>query len=210
MNGLTKKRIGDLTIFEDIESNIVKGTFRGIAITVKKIKNTNEEAIKLLKKLTNCHHPNVQRVFKFEVDRDSHYLALELCSTNLTDFIRNSKENAKKTKIIPILNDITKGLKYLHDSGILHKNLNPKNILVVDKKSAKLCNVGIESNNLEKVNKNIYETFHTNLDLFYRFIYRLKYTQTQIVNIQENLTFFHLDASSTWPSLIILILLMLH
>lgn len=190
MNFLIKKKTADITIFEDNDLSIVTGTFHGIEVTKKTFKNLNTETINFLQQLNKCIHPNIQRIFKYEVDRDLHYLTLELFSTNLINFITNSKRNVKKVKIVPILNEITKGLQYLHEHGILHKNLNPENVFVDAKKSAKLCNIGINEINEEKVNKKMNKkVFKFNLDLHFRFICRLKYTR--IVNIPRKLISFH-------------------
>lgn len=138
------------------EQPIVVGKFRGKQISLKTFKNVDTKTKNLLQQLSELHHPNIQRAFKYEVNVDVHYLTLEICQSNLSDFIKSNKKILKKTQIILLLNGATKGLQFLHENEILHKNLHPKNIMVdVKGKFVKICNIGFETDKQEKV-RNIF------------------------------------------------------
>jgi serine/threonine-protein kinase/endoribonuclease IRE1 len=78
-------------------------------------------------------HPNVIRYF-FSMTRDSFlYIALELCPCSLADLIETpNKHPAIIGSFEPkrALQQITQGLRHLHNLKIVHRDIKPQNILV--------------------------------------------------------------------------------
>ena len=75
-------------------------------------------------------HPNVCRYFGME--KDPFYgdtlLVMELCLGTLADYVVGKFSVARQPK--GLLEDATQGLDHLHRKGIVHRDINPHNILI--------------------------------------------------------------------------------
>jgi serine/threonine protein kinase len=85
-----------------------------------------EREIKLLREL---NHSNVVRYFATKSFDDEHYIAMEKSYCNLGQFMLDNTENTDI--LIRLLRDSCLGLQCLHDHGIVHRDINPSNILVM-------------------------------------------------------------------------------
>lgn len=126
----------------------LKGSF-GVrkTVAVSKLSSKEAETSQLLEILPNLPcHSNVVAFFHAEpaLDENFHNLALEMCSSSLEDYKNEGKPFPIATS--ELLLQITTGLKFLHDSNIVHQNMKPTNILFIEKPKspvlAKLCNFG--------------------------------------------------------------------
>ena len=76
--------------------------------------------------LLNLRHPNVTYVYDAFVFRDTFYLIIERCATNLAAW-----PHVHGDVWIPYLaRDILQGLDFIHGRGYVHKDLHPGNVLV--------------------------------------------------------------------------------
>ena len=76
------------------------------------------------------------------------YLALEKCIGTLADIVSDSlKKRKKHPKLrknpdkLKLLQDATKGLGYLHNLNIVHRDIKPMNILIDNKFNAKIADM---------------------------------------------------------------------
>lgn len=144
------KVINNIIYEEDENGHIVKGSFRNIKVKVKRYPKTATIGNEVFKEILESFHPNIQRMFSYESDPTHHYIALELCTLNLKDYLEKSKR--KKPKVIPMLEGATKGLFYLHSKNIVHKCLAPSKIYVDPANaSAKLSIIWIEGDKFFQV-----------------------------------------------------------
>jgi serine/threonine-protein kinase len=76
--------------------------------------------------LLHLRHPNVTYVYDAFVYRDTFYLVIERCATNLAEW-----PHVHGDVWIPYLaRDILQGLDFIHGRGYVHKDLHPGNVLV--------------------------------------------------------------------------------
>jgi serine/threonine protein kinase len=91
-------------------------------IEVKAVKN---EA----KLLASLRHPNVVQFVGYAVKENEHYIITELMSKDLRMYL---KENFPLS--LPLALDImlqtANGMKYLHESGVMHRDLKADNVLI--------------------------------------------------------------------------------
>lgn len=88
-------------------------------------------------------HPNIVRVVDFGVSDEGPYLAEEfLQGRNLNERI-DSPESLSSSGRIEILLQIAQGLAYAHGVGVLHRDVTPSNVLVLDDGRVKLIDFGL-------------------------------------------------------------------
>src|SRR5437764_1259781 len=92
------------------------------------------------KKIASLHHPNIVQVRDFQVSRPPEsestiaYLVTDpLEGSPLSDYIR-ATSGAKKFPpwdvIVQLFTSISKAIDYAHQQGVIHRNINPTNILL--------------------------------------------------------------------------------
>jgi eukaryotic-like serine/threonine-protein kinase len=92
-------------------------------------------------------HPNLVQVFDFGREKDAHFLAMEYVEGwNLAQ----AAEQARQFRVpIPSgvwrhwVDGIGSGLAYLHEKGVVHRDLSPGNILVARNGAVKITDFGI-------------------------------------------------------------------
>jgi predicted Ser/Thr protein kinase len=121
------------------------GYYNNQQIAIKKlpfnIKGIDKE-INLLKRLKN---PNIIEYYdEFQKD-DNVYIVMEYADQgSLNNFIDNNKNNPHNWDLnYNFINQIVKGLRYLHSEGVLHRDLKSHNVLVCDNNVLKLADFGL-------------------------------------------------------------------
>lgn len=89
------------------------------------------------------NHPNVMRVYGDE-KRSRLYMVMEWCEGRLLRQFMDT-EKLSHERAIKIAKGILRALDYIHANGIVHRNLNPENIMVDKNDHVKLIDFGIAS-----------------------------------------------------------------
>lgn len=90
------------------------------------------------------HHPNVVKVYEIGEYRGDLCIIMEYVpGTNLARFIREKKFCSLK-KLVFITQEICQGLAYIHEHGVVHKDVKPENILLTKNcKIVKITDFGV-------------------------------------------------------------------
>jgi len=113
---------------------VFKGTFEERAVAVKRLLpdcfTLADREVSLLRESDT--HENVVRYFCTESDRQFRYIAVELCTATLQDYIEGKKSPEIRQLINPkeVLYQATNGLSHLHLLKIAHRDVKPANILI--------------------------------------------------------------------------------
>ncbi|XP_036445565.1 serine/threonine-protein kinase/endoribonuclease IRE1 isoform X1 [Colossoma macropomum] len=132
-------RIGNITfnprnvLGHGAEGTIVyRGQFDNRPVAVKRILpecfSFADREVQLLRE--SDEHPNVIRYFCTERDRQFQYIAIELCSATLQEYVEQKDFNRHGLEPVILLQQTMSGLAHLHSLNIVHRDLKPHNILV--------------------------------------------------------------------------------
>ncbi|XP_077173197.1 serine/threonine-protein kinase/endoribonuclease IRE2 isoform X3 [Paroedura picta] len=112
---------------------VFRGHFDGRKVAVKRLlpeyTHLVEREVQLLRE--SDEHPNVVRYFCTEKDRQFHYIALELCTATLQEYVESPSLGGRTlASSVSLLQQTMAGLAHLHALGIVHRDLKPCNILL--------------------------------------------------------------------------------
>ncbi|GMT33698.1 hypothetical protein PFISCL1PPCAC_24995, partial [Pristionchus fissidentatus] len=116
-----------------------------VAVAAKKIQTSKEEKIRALFPL---RHENLVRLIALRQNRDECFLIMELCPRTLAAELaqcRQSTEYINPVVLVDCVCQLTEGIKYLHDNGIVHGNIKPTNILLDAKMRVRIADIGLRN-----------------------------------------------------------------
>ena len=139
------------------ENYIGKGTFSKVYIGYERNKKEKKYAIKKIYKksdakyakyvkyeieiMNKLKHKNIITLYDTIYTEKYVFLVLELCDTDLNNYIQNNVINEQDTKFI--IRQIIEAIKYIMDNNIVHRDLKPHNILInKSTKEIKICDFG--------------------------------------------------------------------
>jgi hypothetical protein len=97
------------------------------------------------RKAQSLAHPNVATVFDFDRDDNMVYLTMELLrGKTLSSVVQAARgHGVDRVQAWSIVRDIASGLAYAHRKGIVHADLKPGNVFLLDDGRAKILDFGI-------------------------------------------------------------------
>ncbi|NXL29725.1 ERN1 endoribonuclease, partial [Glaucidium brasilianum] len=111
---------------------VFRGQFDGRNVAVKRLLpecfHLVDREVQLLRE--SDEHPHVIRYFCTEKDKQFHYIAIELCSATLQEYVENPDFNRSSLAPVSVLRQTMSGLAHLHSLSIAHRDLKPCNILI--------------------------------------------------------------------------------
>mmetsp|Transcript_15168 Transcript_15168/g.10659 ORF Transcript_15168/g.10659 Transcript_15168/m.10659 type:complete len:118 (+) Transcript_15168:235-588(+) len=100
-----------------------------------------------IKILRHLEHKNCVKLYDIILTEDPKtfnnlYLVLEFCTTDLRKLQRSSM-TLNELHIKTIMYNLLCGLQHMHSAGVMHRDINPANILVLEDCTVKLCDFGL-------------------------------------------------------------------
>jgi protein kinase-like protein len=96
-------------------------------------------------KAQSLAHPNIVTVFDFDLAGATPFITMELLEGSpLEGVIANARPGGvSRVKALPIIRGIAEGLAYAHRKGIVHSDLKPGNVFLLEDGTPKILDFGI-------------------------------------------------------------------
>jgi len=88
-------------------------------------------------------HKNIIHLYDVIETKDSLFLVLELCVTDLYELITHSEKPLETERVKRFFNEICDGVKHCHNNHIYHRDLKPENILLSSDDHCKISDFGL-------------------------------------------------------------------
>jgi len=96
-------------------------------------------------------HPNIVPIYDYGEDGGVHYIAMEFVRGRELKACFDANERFRTADIVRIMGEILAALDYSHRQGVIHRDVKPANIFLLDDGTAKVADFGIahlDSSNL--------------------------------------------------------------
>lgn len=88
-------------------------------------------------------HPNIVQIFDWGCDDDGLYIVMELIDgPNLADLVQQNGRLSVE-RLLSIADQICQALQYVHQQGIVHRDVKPANLLLARNDRIKLADFGL-------------------------------------------------------------------
>ena len=92
---------------------------------------------------SSLSHPNIVEVYDVGDDNGQYFIVMEYIEgKNLKDLIKK-RGKLTVTEVVDIMSQISDGLSVAHDSYIIHRDIKPQNIMILENGMVKITDFGI-------------------------------------------------------------------
>ncbi len=88
-------------------------------------------------------HPNVVKVYSVGRDQEYFYIAMELVEGTSLEHIIQEEETLDEARALEIAIQVAQGLRAAHQTGLIHRDIKPGNILLSKHEVAKIVDFGL-------------------------------------------------------------------
>jgi cyclin-dependent kinase 10 len=120
-------------------------------VALKKMRMENEKdgfpvsGLREINLLLNLHHENIVPLTEIVVGKrlDSIFLRMPYCEQDLASLLDNMQKPFTEAQVKCIMKQVFKGLRYLHEKYIVHRDLKVSNLLMTDTGCVKIADFGL-------------------------------------------------------------------
>ena len=101
-------------------------------------------------------HPNIVGIYDVGEDEGNYYIVMEYIEGQTLKSLIKRRGSLTLPEVIDIMTQLTSGIAHAHEKGIIHRDIKPQNILILDDGLIKIADFGIaqalNSNELTETN----------------------------------------------------------
>ena len=123
-----------------LDRNVAVKVLRGdLATDEKFVRRYQREALSA----SSLSHPNIVEVYDVGEDNGQYYIVMEYIEGCQLKQLLKKRGRLTLSEVIDIMLQITDGLSVAHDAYIIHRDIKPQNIMILDSGLVKITDFGI-------------------------------------------------------------------
>ncbi|ELP89766.1 cell division protein kinase, putative [Entamoeba invadens IP1] len=138
------KKLGTIGTFEEGITYKAKTIASGNFVTVKEyeenIEGIQQHCLREIALLKQINHKNIVQLLDYSYTSEGSYMVFEYAEKNLETYIENFNGALPLQTIKTITKQLLEAVAYLHTHRILHRNIEPANVLICQQQTVKLAN----------------------------------------------------------------------
>ncbi|KAH6652940.1 septation protein H [Truncatella angustata] len=158
--GLKDYRLGECLgkgAFGAVYKAIHWGTGEAVAVKQIKLGNLPKSELRMIEAeidlLKNLHHDNIVKYIGFVKSIDCLNIILEYCENGSLHSICKAYGKFPENLVGIYMTQVLQGLQYLHDQGVIHRDIKGANILTTKDGKVKLADFGVSTSTLSGPDK---------------------------------------------------------
>ena len=92
---------------------------------------------------SSLNHPNIVEMYDVGEDDGEYYIVMEYVEGKTLKQLLKKRGSLTITEVIDIMSQITDGMAHAHDSYIIHRDIKPQNIMILENGMIKITDFGI-------------------------------------------------------------------
>ena len=126
----------DKILDRDVAIKVLRGDLEN---NEKFIRRFQREA----KSVSDLSHPNIVEVYDVGEEDGQHYIVMEYIDGKTLKQLIQKRGSLTVPEVIDIMAQLTDGLAQAHDAYIIHRDIKPQNIMILDNGMIKITDFGI-------------------------------------------------------------------
>ena len=126
----------DTILGREVAVKILRGD---LASDPKFVRRFQREALSA----SSLSHPNIVEVYDVGEDDGQYYIVMEYCPGKTLKQLLKKRGSLTITEVIDIMMQITDGMAHAHDAYIIHRDIKPQNIIILENGIIKITDFGI-------------------------------------------------------------------
>ncbi|MDD4035998.1 MAG: Stk1 family PASTA domain-containing Ser/Thr kinase [Bacilli bacterium] len=126
----------DIILGREVAVKILRGD---LALDEKFVRRFQREALSA----SSLSHPNIVEMYDVGEDDGKYYIVMEFIEGKTLKQLIKKRGFLTVPEVIDIMLQLTDGLAHAHDSYIIHRDIKPQNVLILDNGLVKLTDFGI-------------------------------------------------------------------
>ncbi len=123
-----------------LDRNVAVKVLRGdLASDEKFVRRFQREALSA----SSLTHPNIVEVYDVGEDNDQYYIVMEYIEGKHLKELLKKRGKLTTSEVVDIMLQITDGMSMAHDSYIIHRDIKPQNIMILENGVVKITDFGI-------------------------------------------------------------------
>lgn len=123
-----------------LDRNVAVKVLRGdLSSDEKFVRRFQREALSA----SSLSHPNIVEVYDVGEDNGQYYIVMEYIEGKQLKDVLRKRGKLTITEVIDIMQQIADGLSVAHDSYIIHRDIKPQNIMILENGLVKITDFGI-------------------------------------------------------------------